>query len=149
MKLEDYSIQREPIPLPGKAVNGVKPFFEVRGLNLADMTFLVQRHLGPITRALKLWQESREDVIRTGNVSQFVMVIAKDFPELAAEVISAAADELTEGATAKARQLPIAAQIAALAAISRLSMEDAGGLGNLLAEMQQRLKSVAGVELQS
>jgi hypothetical protein len=47
-------------------VNGVKPFFEVRGLCLDDMTFLVQRHLGPITRALKLWQESREDVLRTG-----------------------------------------------------------------------------------
>lgn len=149
MKLADYTIQRERITLPGKAKDGVKPFFEVRGLCLEDMTFLVQRHLGPITKALKLWQESREDVLRTGNVAQFVMVIAKDFPELAAEVISAAADELEEGATAKARQLPIASQIAALTAITRLSMEDAGGLGNLLAEMQQRLKSVAGVELQS
>jgi hypothetical protein len=145
MKLADYTIQREKITLPGKAVGGEKPFFEVRGLCLDDMTFLIQRHLGPITRALKLWQESREDVIRTGNVSQFVMVLAKDFPELAAEVISAAADELDEAATAKAGKLPIAAQIAALSAISRLSMEDAGGLGNLLAEMRQRLASAAGV----
>lgn len=145
MKLSDYTILREKITLPGKPVDGVKPFFEVRGLCLDDMTFLVQRHLGPITRALKLWQESREDVLRTGNVAQFAMTIAKDFPELAAEVISAAADELDEGATAKARQLPIAAQIAALAAIARLSVEDAGGLGNLLAEMRQRLESAAGV----
>jgi hypothetical protein len=145
MKLSDYTIQRERITLPGKAVDGVKPFFEVRGLCLEDMTFLVQRHLGPITRALKLWQESREDVIRTGNMQQFVLSLVSDFPELAAEVISAAADELDEGATAKARQLPIASQIAALTAISRLSMEDAGGLGNLLAEMRQRLESAAGV----
>jgi hypothetical protein len=118
MKLSDYTIQRERITLPGKAVDGVKPFFEVRGLCLEDMTFLVQRHLGPITRALKLWQESREDVIRTGNMQQFVLSLVSDFPELAAEVISAAADELDEGATAKARQLPIASQIAALTAIS-------------------------------
>jgi hypothetical protein len=145
MKLADYTIQREKITLPGKAVDGEKPFFEVRGLCLDDMTFLIQRHLGPITRALKLWQESREDIIRTGNISQFVMVLAKDFPELAAEVISAAADELDDAATAKAGKLPIAAQIAALSAISRLSMEDAGGLGNLLAEMRQRLESAAGV----
>jgi hypothetical protein len=122
MKLADYTIQRERIPLPGKPVNGVKPFFEVRGLNLDDMTFLVQRHLGPITRALKLWQESREDVLRTGNLSQFVMTLARDFPELGAEVISAAADELNDEATNKARQLPIATQIMALNAISKLSM---------------------------
>lgn len=145
MKLSDYVIQREQITLPGKAKDGVKPFFEVRGLCLEDMTFLVQRHLGPITRAAKLWQESREDVLRTGNISNFVMTLARDFPELAAEVISVAADELDEGATAKASRLPIASQIAALSAISRLSMEDAGGLGNLLAEMRQRLESVAGV----
>jgi hypothetical protein len=145
MKLADYVIPREKINLPGKPVDGVKPFFEVRGLCLDDMTFLVQRHLGPITRALKLWQEQREDVIRTGNLGQFVMTLAKDFPDLMGEVISAAADELDEGATAKARQLPIATQIAALTAISRLSMEDAGGLGNLLAEMRQRLESAAGV----
>jgi hypothetical protein len=149
MKLSDYTIQREQIPLPGPAKGGVKPFFEVRGLCLDDMTFLVQRHLGPITRALKIWQEQREDVIRTGNLSQFIMTLAKDFPELMAEVISAAADELDDGATATARQLPIATQIAALSAISRLSMEDAGGLGNLLAEMRQRLSDAAGVELQS
>lgn len=148
-KLADYEIQRERIPLPGKPVNGAKPFFEVRGLCLDDMTFLVQRHLGPITRALKLWQESREDVIRTGNVMQFAMTIAKDFPELAAEVISAAADELDDLAVRKAGKLPIAAQVAALAAISRLSAEDAGGLKNLLAEMRGRLEGVVSVETQS
>ena len=131
MQLSDYTIPREQIALPGKPVNGVKPFFEVRGLCLDDMTYLVQRHLGPITRALKTWQESREDVIRTGNLQQFVLTLIKDFPDLAAEVISAAADELDEKATQTAKKLPLAAQISALTAISRLTMEDAGGLGNL------------------
>lgn len=139
--LADYEIQRERIELPGKAVDGVKPHFMVRGLCLEDMTFLVQNHLGPITRAAKLWQEQRADVIRTGNLAQFILTVVKDFPELAAEVISAAADELNEIATAKARRLPIASQIAALTAITRLTMEDAGGLKNLLAEMQARLKA--------
>lgn len=145
MKLADYTIPRERITLPGKAVDGVKPYFEVRGLCLDDMTFLIQNHLGPITRALKLWQESREDVLRSGNLGQFVMTVAKDFPDLAAEVISAAADELDVGATAKAKQLPIATQILSLNTITRLTIEDAGGLGNLLAEMQGRLSDAAGV----
>jgi hypothetical protein len=145
MSLADYDIPRERIELPGKAVNGEKPHFFVRGLCLEDMTFLVQRHLGPITRAAKLWQESRADAIQTGNLTSFILTLAKDFPELAAEVISAAADELNDIATAKARRIPIASQIAALTAISRLTVEDAGGLKNLLAEMQERVKDAAGV----
>ena len=84
-------------------------------------------------------------MIRTGNLQQFILTLVKDFPELAAEVISAGADEFNDLATAKARRIPIASQIAALTAISRLSMEDAGGLKNLLAEMQARLNAAAGV----
>jgi hypothetical protein len=143
MKLEEYTIPRERITLPGKAVNGVKPFIEVRGLCLDDMTYIVQNHLGPLTRAMKTWQESKADIIRTGNLQQFLLTIIKDFPDLAAEVISAAADELSEAATATAKRLPLASQISALAAISRLTMEDVGGLGNLLAEMRQRFESAA------
>ena len=75
--------------------------------------------------------------------------LAKDFPELGAEVISAGADEFDDEATAKARQLPIATQIMALNAIAKLSMEDAGGLGNLLAEMRRRLESAVSVGDQS
>lgn len=141
--LADYTIPRERITLPGRAVGGVKPYFEVRGLCLDDMTYIVQNHLGPLTRAIKTWQESKADIIRSGNLQQFLLTVVKDFPDLAAEVISAAADELDDAALNTARKLPIGSQIAALTAISRLSMEDAGGLGNLLAEMRQRIEGAA------
>jgi hypothetical protein len=146
MLLKDYVIPRSRITLPGKAVDGEKPFFEVRGITLDDMTFLIGQHLGPITRALKLYQESREDIMAKGNLQGFVMTLARDFPDLGAEVISAASDSLDDETRKVAKQLPIATQVHALSEIVRLSLEDAGGLGNLLAEMRARIESVANAE---
>ena len=145
MQLKEYTIQRERITLPGKPVNGVKPFIEVRGICADDITYLLQRHLGPLTRAVKLWQESKQDIIRTGNLQQFILTLLRDFPDITAEVISACADELDDEAVQTARKLPLASQLAALTAIARLTQEEAGGLGNLLAEMRSRLEGVAGV----
>lgn len=145
MLLKDFTIPRAKITLPGPAVDGERPYFEVRGITLDDMTFLVGQHLGPITRAIKLYQESREDVLKTGNLHGFIMTLARDFPDLAAEVISAASDSLDDATRKVARQLPISVQVHALSEITRLSLEDAGGLKNLLAEMQARIENVAGV----
>lgn len=146
MLLKDFVIPRAKVTLPGKPVNGEKPFFEVRGITLDDMTFLVNQHLDPLTRAIKLYQESRDDILKTGNLQGFVMALARDFPDLAAEVISAASDSLDEQTRKIAKQLPIATQIHALSEIIRLSLEDAGGLGNLLAEMRARIESAANGE---
>ena len=145
MPLADFQIPRERITLPGKPVNGVKPFVEVRGICADDLTYLLQRHLGPITRAVKLWQESKADIIRTGTLQQFMLVLLKDFPDITAEVISCCADEIDDAAIAVARKLPIASQLACLSAIFKLTQEDAGGLGNLLAEFRQRLESAVSV----
>lgn len=146
MQLKDYEIPKERIPLPGKAVNGEKPFFEVRGLGLDDLTLLIHLHLGPITKAVKLYQEQKEDVLATGNLSEFIMTLARDFPALVAEVISAAADSLDDETREKARKLPLPTQLAAMSEITKLTMEEVGGLKNLLAEMRERLESLAGVE---
>jgi hypothetical protein len=143
MQLRDYQIPRSRITLPGKPVGGEKPFIEVRGLCADDLTFLIGQHLGPITRAVKLYQESREDVMTTGNMAGFVMSLARDFPDLVAEVISAACDSLDDETRNVARQLPITSQIAAMSEITKLTLEDAGGLKNLLAEMQARLADAA------
>ena len=145
MLLKDYVIPRSRITLPGPAVDGQRPYFEVRGITLDDMTFLVNRHIGPITKAVKMYQESREDILKTGNLQGFVMTLARDFPDLAAEVISAASDQLDDETRNKARQLPISVQISALSEITRLSLEDAGGLKNLLAEMRTRIENAASV----
>jgi hypothetical protein len=145
MLLKDFVIPRSKINLPGRKIDGVQPFFEVRGITLDDMTFLVQQHLAPITKAIKLYQESREDIMVSGNLQGFVMTLARDFPNLAAEVISAASDSLDDETRKVAKALPIATQIQALSEITRLTLEDAGGLKNLLAEMQARIESAARV----
>ena len=143
MQLKDFTIPRTKIDLPGPPIKGEKPFFMVRGITLDDMTFLVSQHLGPITRAVKMYQESKADILTTGSFQGFIMAMARDFPDLLAEVISAAADSLDDTTRAVAKQLPLSTQIIALNEIVRLTVEDAGGLKNLLAEMQERLKAAA------
>lgn len=146
MELRQYVIPKATVPLPGKAVDGVKPSFEVRGLCADDLTFLISLHHEPITRALKLYQESREDILATGRLNGFVLTLIKDFPALIAEVISAANDALDDETRAVVRKLPITTQLAAVTEIVRLTVEDAGGLKNLLAEMQEHLGgAVAGL----
>lgn len=145
MDLRDYAIPKARVTLPGKPVNGEKPFFEVRGLCVDDLTFLISLHHEPITRALKTYQESRADILTSGRLESFIMTLIKDFPALVAEVISASSDALDDATRGIARKLPITVQLAALSEISRLTMEDSGGLKNLLAGMQERLKDAGGV----
>src|SRR5690349_1602155 len=108
MLLKDYVIPRSKVPLPGKAgPDGEKPYFMVRGITLDDMSFLVSQHLEPITRAVKLYQESRADIMTTGNLQGFMLTLARDFPDLAAEVISAASDSLDDTTRKVAKALPV------------------------------------------
>jgi hypothetical protein len=145
MQLRDYTIPKAPITLPGKAVNGVKPFFEVRGLCADDLTFLISQHHEPIVRALQSYQENRTEFLTSGSLDSFVMTLVRDFPALVAEVISAASDSLDDETREIARKLPITTQLSALSEISRLTMEETGGLKNLLAGMRERLADASGV----
>lgn len=139
MQLRDYEIQRTPVPLPGKKGQS----FDVRGLNVDDLTFLISQHHGPITRALKLYQEQRTEIMTGKSMTGFIMALAADFPDLVAEVISAASDALDDATRKVAKSLPITTQIIALNEILKLSMEEVDGLKNLLAEMRGRLGSLA------
>lgn len=145
MQLKDYEIPRTKVPLPGKAVDGAKPFFEVRGLCADDLTFLISQHIGPITKAVQLYQESRADILATGNMQGFIMTLTRDFPHLVSEVISAATDSLDDETRKIAARLPISVQLAAMSEIAKLSIEEVGGLKNLLAGMQQHLSDVVAV----
>lgn len=141
MQLKDYQIPKARIPLPGKVPpGGERPYFEVRGLGLDDFTFLISLHHGPITKALMLYQEQREQVVSTQNITAFVLTLAREFPDLVAEVISAATDSLDDETRAKARALPLPTQLTALNEIIKLTMEEVSGLKNLLAEMRTRLQ---------
>lgn len=137
INLRDFEIPRTAVPLGrGKQIM-------VRGLSADDLTFLISIHHGPITRALALYQEQRPTIVRTGRLTEFIMVLARDFPDLVAEVISAATDSLDDTTRAVAKKLPFTVQLGALNEIVKLTMEEVGSLKNLLAEMRQRLQEAA------
>jgi len=148
MELRDWTIPRAKVPLPGKRKLGEEaPYFEVRGLCADDLTFLVTMHHAPITKALIVYQEQRERIMKGGNaLTDFLLTLARDFPDLVAEVISAATDSLDDLTRQNARKLPFTTQLMALNEIVKLSMEDVGGLKNLLAEMRARVADANGAK---
>jgi len=139
MQLKDYEIERAKVPLPGKKGE----HFEVRGLCADDLTFLITLHHGPITKALAQYQQARGDVMTKKNLTGFVLTLAQDFPDLVAEVISAASDSLDDATRKVARRLPITTQIVALNEILKLTMQEVDGIKNLLAEMRARVEELA------
>lgn len=137
IQLEDFAIPRAAVKLPGGKQ------FMVRGLSSDDLSLMVSQHLPEIVKAVELYQERRQSVMDTGSLTGFLMTFAKDFPAVLAEVISAATDSTSEKAREVARKMPLPIQLAALNEITRLTMEESGGLKNLLAEMRARLESAA------
>lgn len=134
INLEDFVIPRTAVPVgKGKQIM-------VRGLCADDIALMVSQYLPEITKAVELYQEKRANVMQTGNLTEFLMTFARDFPAVVAEVISAATDSHGEKAREVAQKMPISIQLAAINEITRLTMEDAGGLKNLLAEMQAKVR---------
>lgn len=99
----------------------------VRGLDLADLGVLINNHLEPMMRVAELYKEAKGDVFADANFAGFLLLLTKQFPSLAMEVISIGADE----PKVKDMKLGISIQIQALMAIGKLTVEDAGGLKNL------------------
>jgi hypothetical protein len=124
-KLKDFKVPTADIPL-NKEIS-----ITVRGLGLDDLSCLVATHLDSISKAAELYNRSKEDIFATANMQGFILTLAKDFPGLVSEVISIAADE----PDAKDVKLPFPIQLRALTEISRLTLEDAGGMGNLFATL--------------
>lgn len=126
------------IPLPGD-----NPAITVRGLGLEDFGLLIENHLAAVTEAAERYAAMKRDIYAKQNLQGFMLVLAREFPSLATEVISVAADE----PELRDFKLPIGPQMAALAEIARLTLMDAGGLGNLLAILGTTLQSVGGDSL--
>ncbi len=125
--LAEYQTPRIEVPLD---TSGTK-IVSLRGLNLDDLADLLQGHLEPISKAVDLYQQSKQDIFTNKNFQGFILGILKDFPGLVTEVISIAADE----PEAKKVKLPLGFQTAAIAAVMKLTLEEAGGLGNLFASL--------------
>lgn len=129
--LSNYQAPRTEVPLGNEMV-------ALRGLNLDDFSLLLQNHLEPISKAAELYNQSKQDIFSSKNFQGFILGIAKDFPGLVAEVISIAADE----PEAKDNKLGLGFQMSALSAIMKLTLEEAGGLGNLFASLAALGKGV-------
>lgn len=124
--LSEYQTPRIDVPLDTSGT-----VVSVRGLNLDDLALLLQDHLEPISKAMEMYQRSKNDIFSNSNFQGFVLGILKDFPGLVSEVISIAADE----PEARKVKLPLGFQTSAISAVMKLTLEEAGGLGNLFASL--------------
>lgn len=123
MGIKQYRAVTTKIPLPHDQGE-----FEVRGLGLDDFSVLLNSNLDGITRAAESYANFRKRSGEVASLQAFTLIVIREFPALMMEVISIAADEPDAAAT----RLPLGTQVAALTEISRLTLVDAGGLGNLL-----------------
>lgn len=109
----------------------------VRGLALEDLTQLVVAHLDDMMDLTTLYIQTQKDVLAVTNMTDMIVLAAKQFPGLISEVISIATDtpELRD------KKLGVGLQINILSASFKLTVQDAGGLGNLSAMLQDAVKA--------
>lgn len=113
----------------------------VRGLNLDDFAALMPSHFEAISKIAALYAEQKQAVFSSKAIGEFIIASANGFPHLISEVISMAADE----PDARKVKLGTTLQISVLTAIVKLTIEEAGGLGNLFGQLRalgERLRAV-------
>lgn len=113
----------------------------VRGLSLDDMSTLIVNHLDTMMQVTTLYVQSQKDILATGNMTDLLIVAAREFPEFVSEVISI----VTDTPDLRDKRLPAGLQLKIVQAAVKLTVEDAGGMGNLSAILQNAVKAaVAG-----
>lgn len=113
-----FEIETTRIPV------GKDGFFDVRGLNSEDITFLVTHYLDDVKNAVAKYGERSRAGLSRDALNELILAVAADFPMMVVEIISRAADDTTPEAVEKFRRLAFVKQITALKAISYLSVED-------------------------
>lgn len=136
MSLSAYTIRTGRVPL------GKDNEFEVRALTFPDIAAMATTNMPSLIAIVAKYQEAREDVISKQNMGQLATMVAKDFPNLASEIISACIhnEPVTDDIREKVRLLPAPIQMMALLEIARITVEEAGGLGNLMSDFRQRVQ---------
>lgn len=129
MALKDYVTPTISVPL-GTREGG--PEVTLRGLGLDDFSMILGEHMESASKIAVLYSEHKNSLFTARPFQAFLLTIAKDFPKLVMEVISIAADE----PESKNVKIGIGTQLACLNAILTLTIEDAGGLGNLFARLR-------------
>lgn len=148
MSLKNYTAPRKDIPLGnGESVS-------VRGLNLEDISFLVQVHHADVDRLVETFRGRLQGAASGGQVdpakveqairdnsSGMLVNFVQHFPLLVANVIALAADE--PNAWENATKLPIPVQTEAVVEIARLTFEDYNGFKKFVGNVVAAAQSVA------
>ena len=120
--------------------------FDVRAVTFPDLAFMVSTRMPDLVAIVAKYQESRDaaqrgEIMSRTNMTDLAIMVSRDFPTLAVEMISACVygEEVTPEMRRTIAALPMPVQLDALVKISKLTVEEAGGLGNLIAELRQRL----------
>jgi len=119
----------------------------LRGLNLDDFTALLTTHLEPMSKAASLYSEHKKNSFSDTSFNNFVLTIAADFPGLVSEVISmcevlSPEEEREIDPDEPLPILGVGFQLSALSTILTLTVQEAGGLGNLFAQLAHLGKGV-------
>lgn len=138
MPISSYLIRTSRVSL------GKDNDFEVRALTFPDIIAAVSSHMPALIAIVSKSQEADGDIYTKMNTSQMAMMVARDFPSVATEIISmcVVGETMDEAARSKVAMLPAPISMNALLSIFRLTVEEAGGLGNLVADLRQHVQSV-------
>lgn len=127
----DFEIPISTIPVG-------KGNFTVRGLNSEDLTFLSVHYLDDMKNAVAKYAGDKE--VPANALGAIVVDLAKDFPTLALEIISRAAEAREPADVEKLRRLSFVTHLRALKEIAFLTAQDAGiDLGNVLGVVESVL----------
>src|SRR5690606_36122431 len=145
MQLTELGFETEEILV--RPAKGDKPAqsITVRGIALDDIMKLFRVH-GP--DIIKLYDNLTSDKakLEAGDSAQIVLQALEQFPDLVADLIVLATDaKNTVAAHAVAKRLPVTVQLNAIEAIIRLTLEDHGGVGELIETVLRMFGGVNGL----
>jgi hypothetical protein len=120
------------IPTTRDVLRDGEPLMKVRGLNLSDMSILVNRYFQEIKLLFSMLQDAPANEIVPRLLSaDFLLRMVTEAPGFAAVLISMGCDgAYSEAGCAK---MPIGIQLKAIELIGGLTLEDAGGPKELAA----------------
>lgn len=115
--------------------------FVVRGMNVEDLTYLTTHYFEDMVKALETHGLSLSETTLDNreSLAELFLLLVRDFPGLVAEMISRAAEEPDK--LDQIRRIAFPVQLQLLHAITELTIEDAGGLGNLWAALRTLLEA--------
>jgi hypothetical protein len=111
--------------------------FTVRGLNLADLTVILQAHEPMMT---KLFNDYTTNENADSDLAAVGLSLVNSAPELIAHIVCIAADEPDSGK--EFMSLPIATQLEAIEAVGKLTFEASGGVKKLIEIVARLMRQI-------